>query len=155
VDAGQDFLVIVDYAHKPDGVENVLRTARPFASGRLIVVLGCGGDRDRSKRPLMGRAATANADLCVITSDNPRSEDPLAIIAEIVPGAEQGGGDFVVEPDRRAAIRIAMTQARAGDVVVIAGKGHETYQELADRTIPFDDRLVAAEELRAAGRGRA
>jgi UDP-N-acetylmuramoyl-L-alanyl-D-glutamate--2,6-diaminopimelate ligase len=152
VEAGQDFLVLVDYAHKPDGVEKVLRTARPLATGRLIVVMGCGGDRDRGKRPLMGRAATANADLSVITSDNPRSEDPLAIIAEIEPGARQGGGAFVVEPDRRAAIRLALGEAAPGDVVVIAGKGHETYQELADRTIPFDDRAVALEELRALGR---
>jgi UDP-N-acetylmuramoyl-L-alanyl-D-glutamate--2,6-diaminopimelate ligase len=149
VEAGQDFLVVVDYAHKPDGVENVLRTARPLSSGRLIVVLGCGGDRDRGKRPLMGRAATVFADLSVFTSDNPRSEDPLAILDEIVAGAERGDGRFVVEPDRRAAIRLALSSARAGDVVVIAGKGHETYQEFADRTIPFDDREVAAEEIRA------
>lgn len=148
VDEGQDFLVMVDYAHKPDGVENVLRTARPLTAGRLIVVLGCGGDRDRAKRPLMGRASTANADLTVITSDNPRSEDPLAIIGEIEPGAKLGGGEYVVEPDRRAAIRLALRTASRGDVVVIAGKGHETYQELADRTIPFDDREVAAAELR-------
>jgi UDP-N-acetylmuramoyl-L-alanyl-D-glutamate--2,6-diaminopimelate ligase len=155
VDAGQDFLVVVDYAHKPDGVVNVLRTARSLAAGRVLVVLGCGGDRDRGKRPLMGRTATTNADLTVITSDNPRSEDPLAIISEIVPGAEKGGGAFVLEPDRRAAIRLALAEARAGDVLVIAGKGHETYQELADRTIPFDDRRVVAEELRALGKVRA
>jgi UDP-N-acetylmuramoyl-L-alanyl-D-glutamate--2,6-diaminopimelate ligase len=154
VEAGQDFLVLVDYAHKPDSVEKVLRAARPLASGRVIVVLGCGGDRDRGKRPLMGRAATSNADLSVITSDNPRSEDPLAIIAAIERGAREGGGAFVVEPDRRAAIRIALAEAAAGDVVVIAGKGHEAYQELADRTIPFDDRDVAAEELRALGSAR-
>jgi UDP-N-acetylmuramoyl-L-alanyl-D-glutamate--2,6-diaminopimelate ligase len=152
VEAGQAFLVLVDYAHKPDGVEKVLRTARSLATGRVIVVMGCGGDRDRSKRPLMGRAATANADLTVITSDNPRSEDPRAIIAEIEPGARRGGGRYVIEPDRRAAIRLALGTASAGDVVVVAGKGHETYQELADRTVPFDDRLVAAEELRAMGR---
>lgn len=155
VEGGQDFLVFVDYAHKPDGVESVLRTTRALTSGRLIVVLGCGGDRDRGKRPLMGRAATANADLAVITSDNPRSEDPLAIIAEIVPGAEAGGGAFVVEPDRRAAIRLAIAEARTGDVVVIAGKGHETYQELSDGTIPFDDRVVASEELGALTKGTA
>jgi UDP-N-acetylmuramoyl-L-alanyl-D-glutamate--2,6-diaminopimelate ligase len=155
VEAGQDFLVLVDYAHKPDGVEKVLRTARPLASGRVIVVIGCGGDRDRGKRPLMGAAATANADLSVITSDNPRSEDPLAIIAAIEDGARRGGGAFVVEPDRRAAIRFALAEAGSGDVVVIAGKGHETYQELADRTIPFDDREVAAEELHALGKARA
>jgi UDP-N-acetylmuramoyl-L-alanyl-D-glutamate--2,6-diaminopimelate ligase len=151
VEAGQPFLVMVDYAHTPDSVENVLRAARPLAAGRVIVVLGCGGDRDRAKRPRMGFAATSNADLSIVTSDNPRSEDPLAIIAEITPGAEEGGGRFVVEPDRRAAIRLAVTGAEPGDVVVIAGKGHEIYQELADRTIPFDDRVVAAEELRAIG----
>lgn len=152
VEAGQEFLVMVDYAHTPDSLENVLRAARPLAIGRLIVVLGCGGDRDRAKRSLMGRAATSHADLSVITSDNPRSEDPLEIIAEIEPGAKAGGGDYLIEPDRRSAIHLAMTEAQTGDVVVIAGKGHETYQELADRTIPFDDREVAAEELRAVGR---
>ena len=152
VEVGQGFLVMVDYAHTPDSVENVLRAARSLAQGRLIVVLGAGGDRDRAKRPLMGRAATANADLAIVTSDNPRSEDPLAIIAEITPGAEQGGGRFVVEPDRRAAIRLAMEEASSGDVVVIAGKGHETYQELGDRTIAFDDRAVAADELRSIGK---
>ncbi len=151
VEGGQPFLVMVDYAHTPDGVANVLRTARPLASGRLIVVLGCGGDRDRVKRPLMGRVATSLADLTVITSDNPRSEDPLAIIAEIEPGATEGGGTYVVEPDRRAAIRLAVSEASPGDIVVIAGKGHETGQEFADRTVPFDDRLVAAEEIRAIG----
>ena len=134
------------------GVATTACAARPLAAGRLIVVLGCGGDRDRSKRPGMGHAATSNADLSVITSDNPRSEDPLAIIAEIEPGAREGGGRYVVEPDRRAAIRLAVEDAEPGDVVVIAGKGHETYQELADRTIAFDDRVVAAEELRAAGK---
>lgn len=149
VEAGQDFLVMVDYAHTPHGVENVLRAARPLATGRLIVVFGCGGDRDRAKRPLMGKAATSLADLSVITSDNPRSEDPLAIIREIEPGAREGGGAYVVEPDRRAAVSLAMREARAGDVVVVAGKGHETGQELADRTVPFDDRVVAEEEIRA------
>ena len=149
VDEGQGFLVLVDYAHTPDGVENVLAGARPFAEARLIVVLGCGGDRDRRKRPLMGRAATSLADLTVITSDNPRSEDPLAIIGDVEPGAKEGGGNYVVEADRRAAIRVALRAAGTGDVVIIAGKGHETGQEFADRTIPFDDRTVAAEELRA------
>ena len=154
VDVGQPFLVLVDYAHTPDGVANVLRAARPLADGRLIVVLGCGGDRDRAKRPLMGEAATSLADLAVVTSDNPRSEDPAAIIAEIEPGARAGGGAYVVEPDRRAAIRAALGAAGPGDVVVIAGKGHETGQEFADRTVPFDDRDVAREELRALGAGR-
>jgi UDP-N-acetylmuramoyl-L-alanyl-D-glutamate--2,6-diaminopimelate ligase len=149
VEEGQDFLVVVDYAHTPDGVDNVLRAARLLAPGRLIVVLGCGGDRDRAKRPLMGRVATHLADLSVITSDNPRSEDPLAIIGEIEPGAKEGGGRYVIEPERRAAIKLALSEAGDGDVVVIAGKGHETGQEFADRTVPFDDRVVAAEEIRA------
>jgi UDP-N-acetylmuramoyl-L-alanyl-D-glutamate--2,6-diaminopimelate ligase len=153
VETGQPFLVLVDYAHTPDSVENVLRAARPLTTGRVIAVLGCGGDRDRAKRPLMGRAATSNADLSILTSDNPRSEDPLAILAQIEAGAREGGGAYTVEPDRRAAIRAAIHEARDGDVVVIAGKGHETYQELADRTIAFDDRRVAAEELRALARG--
>lgn len=151
VEAGQPFLVLVDYAHTPDGIANVLRAARPLATGRVLIVFGCGGDRDRAKRPRMGEAATRDADLAVVTSDNPRSEDPLAIIADIEPGAAAGGGAYVVEPDRRAAIRLACAEARPGDVVVIAGKGHETGQEFADRTIPFDDRDVAAEELRALG----
>jgi UDP-N-acetylmuramoyl-L-alanyl-D-glutamate--2,6-diaminopimelate ligase len=148
LDAGQDFLVMVDYAHTPDSLENVLRTARSLTTGGVIVVFGCGGDRDRAKRPLMGRVATTNADLTVITSDNPRNEDPDAIIREIRAGAV-GGGRYLIEPDRRSAIRSAVTEARTGDVVVIAGKGHETYQELADRTIAFDDRTVAVEEIQA------
>jgi UDP-N-acetylmuramoyl-L-alanyl-D-glutamate--2,6-diaminopimelate ligase len=148
VEAGQPYQVLVDYAHTPDSLENVLRAARPLADPhRVIAVFGCGGDRDRGKRPLMGEAATGLANLTVITSDNPRSEDPSAIIAEIEPGAARGEGRYVIEPDRRQAIRLALAQARAGDVVVIAGKGHETGQEFADRTIPFDDRLVAREEL--------
>jgi UDP-N-acetylmuramoyl-L-alanyl-D-glutamate--2,6-diaminopimelate ligase len=152
VERGQDFLVIVDYAHTPDGIRNVLRAARPLARGRVIIVFGCGGDRDRDKRPLMGAAATSMADLSIVTSDNPRSEDPLAIIAAIESGARAGGKPYEVEPDRRAAIARAVELAAPGDVVVIAGKGHETAQEFADRTVPFDDRLVAADALRAVGR---
>jgi UDP-N-acetylmuramoyl-L-alanyl-D-glutamate--2,6-diaminopimelate ligase len=148
IDEGQAFQVLVDYAHTPDSVENVLLAARTLAGDRsVLVVLGCGGDRDRGKRPLMGEAATRLADLAVITSDNPRSEDPMGIIAEIEPGARRGGGSYVVEADRREAIRLAFNEARPGDVVVIAGKGHETGQQFADRTIPFDDRVVAREEL--------
>ncbi len=153
IEAGQDFLVVVDYAHTPDSIRSVLRASRPLTSGRLILVFGCGGDRDRAKRSLMGAAATANADLTVVTTDNPRSEDALAIISEIEPGAKQGGGPFVVEPDRRAAIRLALNEATAEDVVVIAGKGHEPHQELRDETIPFDDRVVTREELEAMGSG--
>ncbi len=142
--------MLVDYAHTADSLENVLSAARSTAGdGRVLVVFGCGGDRDRGKRPAMGHAATSLADFAVVTSDNPRSEDPLAIIGEILPGARGGGGAFAVEPDRRAAIRLALSEARAGDVVVVAGKGHETGQEFADHTDPFDDRVVAAEELRA------
>jgi UDP-N-acetylmuramoyl-L-alanyl-D-glutamate--2,6-diaminopimelate ligase len=149
VDAGQPFPVLVDYAHTPDSLENVLRAARGMVGehGRVIVVFGCGGDRDRGKRPLMGEAATRLADFTVVTSDNPRSEDPQAIIAEIEPGAARGGGAYVSELDRRLAIRRALLEAHDGDVVVVAGKGHEQGQEFADRTIAFDDRIVAAEEI--------
>ena len=147
VHAGQAFLVMVDYAHTPDSILGVLRASRPLTAGRLIVVFGCGGDRDRAKRPSMGRAATGVADLTVLTSDNPRSEDPLQILAEVEAGAAEGGGAYVVRPDRREAIRLGLTEARPGDVVVIAGKGHETVQELRDGPVPFDDRRVAEEEL--------
>lgn len=147
VEGGQPFQVLVDYAHTPDSLDNVLRAGRELGGSRVIVVFGCGGDRDRGKRPMMGEVATRLADLAVVTSDNPRSEEPEGIIADIEPGARRGGGEFVLEPDRRAAIRLALGKARPGDVVVIAGKGHETGQEFRDRTVPFDDRVVAAEEL--------
>jgi UDP-N-acetylmuramoyl-L-alanyl-D-glutamate--2,6-diaminopimelate ligase len=147
VDEGQPFAVIVDYAHTPEALENVLRSARDLASGRLVCVFGCGGDRDRGKRPLMGQAAVALADRVIVTSDNPRSEDPLTIIEEILAGAP--GAE--VEPDRAAAIERAIELAGEGDVVLIAGKGHEQGQELADRKIPFDDREVAREALRRLG----
>ncbi|MGE5460928.1 MAG: UDP-N-acetylmuramoyl-L-alanyl-D-glutamate--2,6-diaminopimelate ligase [Solirubrobacterales bacterium] len=149
VEAGQDFLVMVDYAHTPDSLENVLRAARPLSAERLIVVFGCGGDRDRAKRPLMGRTAASLADLTIVTNDNPRTEDPMTILAEIEPGVRAGGGRYVVEPDRREAIALAVREAGPGDVIVIAGKGHEAYQEFADRTVAFDDRTVASEEIRA------
>jgi UDP-N-acetylmuramoyl-L-alanyl-D-glutamate--2,6-diaminopimelate ligase len=149
IDAGQEFLVMVDYAHTPDSILGVLRASRPLTTGRVIVVFGCGGDRDRAKRPQMGRAATTTADLTVLTTDNPRSEDPLAILAEIETGASDGGGAYAVEPDRRLAIRLAFREANPGDVVVIAGRGHEPVQELAGRTVTFDDRQVAREELDA------
>ncbi|MCX7598599.1 MAG: UDP-N-acetylmuramoyl-L-alanyl-D-glutamate--2,6-diaminopimelate ligase [Armatimonadetes bacterium] len=142
VEAGQDFAIIVDYAHTPDALAKVLTEARHLTRGRLLCVFGCGGDRDPTKRPKMGRTATEIADWTVITSDNPRSEDPGAIIAQIVAGAVEGR--YEVEPDRRTAIRRAIGEARPGDIVVIAGKGHETYQILADRTIHFDDREEAA-----------
>ncbi|MGH2947530.1 MAG: UDP-N-acetylmuramoyl-L-alanyl-D-glutamate--2,6-diaminopimelate ligase [Solirubrobacteraceae bacterium] len=152
VSEGQPFAVLVDYAHTPDSLENVLRAARELASGRVIAVFGAGGDRDRGKRPLMGEIGSRLADVCLITSDNPRSEDPEAIVAEILAGA--GGGAHVEhDVDRRASIRRAVALAEPGDVVVIAGKGHEQGQEFAGgRKEPFDDVAVAREALRAAGR---
>jgi UDP-N-acetylmuramoyl-L-alanyl-D-glutamate--2,6-diaminopimelate ligase len=147
IDEGQGFLVMVDYAHTPDSIQHVLRGARPLSSGKLIVVFGCGGDRDRDKRPQMGRVAVGEADLAVITTDNPRSEDPAAIIDAVVEGARDATGRWTVEPDRRAAIRSALRSAEDGDIVVIAGKGHETVQEVGERRIAFDDRQVARQEL--------
>ncbi|HET9674724.1 MAG TPA: UDP-N-acetylmuramoyl-L-alanyl-D-glutamate--2,6-diaminopimelate ligase [Gaiellaceae bacterium] len=144
VDEGQPFTVLVDYAHTPDALANVLRTAHELG-GRVLCVFGAGGDRDREKRSQMGAVAGELADLVIVTSDNPRSEEPRAIIEEIVRGAT---GDVLVEPDRRRAIERALGEARPGDVVVIAGKGHEQGQEFADRTLPFDDREVAREALR-------
>ena len=152
IDCGQPFQVLVDYAHTPDSLENVLRTARELAgSGRLGVVFGCGGDRDRGKRGPMGRAARTLADFAVVTSDNPRGEDPDAIIEEIVAGAGDGPARFEVVEDRGAAIARALGWARAGDVVVIAGKGHESGQERNGRIRPFDDRTVARQELERVG----
>jgi UDP-N-acetylmuramoyl-L-alanyl-D-glutamate--2,6-diaminopimelate ligase len=145
---GQPFEVIVDYSHKPEALESVLRTARELTSGRVICVFGCGGDRDRGKRPLMGGIASELSDVAIVTSDNPRSEEPQAIIDEILAGVS---GDVEVEPDRAAAIELAISIAADGDVVLIAGKGHEQGQEFADRTIPFDDREVARDVLRRLG----
>jgi UDP-N-acetylmuramoyl-L-alanyl-D-glutamate--2,6-diaminopimelate ligase len=145
VDEGQPFTVVVDYAHTPDSLENVLATARELDAGRVICVFGCGGDRDREKRPIMGRIASELADIAIVTSDNPRSEDPRAIIDEIVAGTD---GDLEIVPDRREAIAQAIEKAAAGDVVLIAGKGHEQGQQFLDRTVPFDDREVAREALR-------
>jgi UDP-N-acetylmuramoyl-L-alanyl-D-glutamate--2,6-diaminopimelate ligase len=146
VDRGQDIAVLVDYAHTPDALENVLRAARDSQPARLICVFGCGGDRDRTKRPVMGKIATKLVDLTVITSDNPRSEDPLNIIAEIKQGAAEGR--YVVEADRERAIRAALEQARMGDIVLICGKGHEDYQEFENgRRIHFDDREIAGKIL--------
>src|SRR5215216_2282664 len=152
VDAGQPFTVLVDYAHTPDSLDNVLQAARAVTAGRVIVVFGCGGDRDRAKRPLMGEIAGRLADVAVVTSDNPRSEDPEAIVAQVAEGVATATGPdgFLVEVDRRAAIRAALAMAGPGDAVLLAGKGHEQGQEFAGgRKVPFDDRQVAAEELRA------
>ena len=147
VDAGQDFAVFVDYAHSDHALENALKAAKKLTSGRVIVVFGCGGDRDRSKRPRMRAVAEELADHCVVTSDNPRTEDPQDIIDQIMRGARDLS-KFTVEVDRRSAIRRAVEAAAGGDLVLIAGKGHETYQIFKDRTIHFDDREVARDVLR-------
>jgi len=153
VEEGQPFAVLVDYAHTPDSLENVLTAARPLTRGRLVCVFGCGGDRDRGKRPLMGEISARLADRTIVTSDNPRSEDPAAIVEEIlagIPADLRADGRVAAEIDRRAAIAIALAGARAGDVVVIAGKGHEQGQELAGgEKVPFDDVTVAREALRS------
>jgi UDP-N-acetylmuramoyl-L-alanyl-D-glutamate--2,6-diaminopimelate ligase len=148
IDEGQPFEVIVDYAHKPVALETLLSTVRELATGRVICVFGCGGDRDREKRPQMGRIASELADVVIVTNDNPRSEDPQAIIDAIVAGAV---GEVEVEPDRARAIAQAIELAHDGDVVLIAGKGAEQGQEFADRTVPFDDRESAREALRTLG----
>jgi len=145
IDEGQDFTVIVDYAHTPDGLAAVLETARQVTEGKLVVVFGAGGDRDRGKRPRMGEIARRWADRVVVTSDNPRSESPLAIMTAIVAGMERP--PELIEPDRRTAIRHALAGARTGDVVLVAGKGHETTQTIGDQVIEFDDRQVVREEL--------
>jgi UDP-N-acetylmuramyl-tripeptide synthetase len=147
IDCGQDFFVAVDYAHTPDGLKNVITTVKEFTPGRLISVFGCGGDRDRTKRPQMGAIAASFSDLCVVTSDNPRTEDPNRIIEDVLGGTKQGHAETVVEIDRRKAIEMALATARKGDFVLVAGKGHETYQIFKDRTIHFDDREVVREWL--------
>lgn len=154
VDAGQPFALLVDYAHTPDSLHNVLTTARDVigeGDGRVICVFGCGGDRDRGKRPQMGEIAGREADIAIVSSDNPRSEDPEAILDEIVAGMDAASASVERIEDRHAAIARAVALAAPGDIVMIAGKGHEQGQELADRTVPFDDRLVAREALHAAG----
>jgi UDP-N-acetylmuramoyl-L-alanyl-D-glutamate--2,6-diaminopimelate ligase len=152
IDEGQGFAVLVDYAHTPDSIENVLRAARRLTAGKLISVFGAGGDRDKAKRPLMGRAGGVLSDLAIVTSDNPRSEDPEAIVAEVAAGAREGDAELLVEVDRHAAIALAVGRAKPGDTVVIAGKGHEQGQEFeGGRKVPFDDRRVAREELRKLG----
>lgn len=151
VDEGQDFTVIVDYSHTPDGLENCLRTAQEIAEGRIITVFGCGGDRDRTKRPLMGEVAGRLSDFVIVTSDNPRSEEPQKIIQDIIPGLKQvlGPEKYVEQVDRHKAIDLAIEEARTGDVVIIAGKGHENYQIVGDKILTFDDCQVAAEALRS------
>ncbi len=151
VDEGQPFVVVVDYAHTDDALRNVISVARGLNPKRVITLFGCGGDRDRAKRPLMGQAAAEASDFVVLTSDNPRSEDPLMIMNDALVGVRRTDVPHVVEPDREAAIRRAIKEAREGDIVILAGKGHETYQVLKDKTIDFDDRAVAREVLKGYG----
>jgi UDP-N-acetylmuramoyl-L-alanyl-D-glutamate--2,6-diaminopimelate ligase len=156
VDAGQPFTVIVDYAHTDDALRNLTALARQMTSqsgGRVITLFGCGGDRDRTKRPRMGQAAGAGSGFVVATSDNPRSEDPKAILAEVEPGLKASGVQYIIEPDRASAICLALKAAKPGDVVLIAGKGHEKEQILAGRTIPFDDTEISLSALAELGYG--
>ncbi|MBR5152521.1 MAG: UDP-N-acetylmuramoyl-L-alanyl-D-glutamate--2,6-diaminopimelate ligase [Clostridia bacterium] len=154
VETGRDYSVIIDYAHTPDGLLNVISTIRGFAKGRILVVFGCGGDRDRTKRPEMGKIAAELADLAIVTSDNPRSENPDAIIADILEGVKEANGEYVVVPNRFEAIEYALDHAQKDDIVLLAGKGHETYQILADRTISFDEREIVHKLLHNQGESR-
>ena len=151
VDQGQPFLVVVDYAHTDDALRNVIAVARELKPKRVMTLFGCGGDRDRSKRPLMGMAAGQASDFVVLTSDNPRSEDPIAIMNDALVGLRRYDTPHIVEPDRAKAIRAVLAEAHRGDIVILAGKGHEPYQVLKDRVIHFDDREVARESLRELG----
>ena len=152
IDLGQPFLVIVDYAHTDDALENLIRTARELnPDGRVITLFGCGGQKDRTKRPVMGEVTGRLSDLTILSSDNPRSEDPLKIISDIIVGLQKTAGKYLIEPDREKAIGMAMDEARSGDIVLLAGKGHENYQILADRTFEFDDRDMARRALRERG----
>ena len=148
VPTGRDFTVVIDYAHTPDGLENICKTMKACTKGRLITVFGCGGDRDKGKRPLMGATAAKYADFLVVTSDNPRTEEPGAIIRDILAGLPEGGAPYEVVENRIEAIRFALANAREGDIVLLAGKGHETYQILADGVIHLDEREVVAEALK-------
>jgi UDP-N-acetylmuramoyl-L-alanyl-D-glutamate--2,6-diaminopimelate ligase len=154
VDEGQPFLVVVDYAHTDDALRNVIAVARGLNPNRVITLFGCGGDRDRAKRPLMGAAAGEASDFVVLTSDNPRSEDPIAIMNDALVGLRRYDTPHLIEPDREKAIRAAIRQATSGDIVILAGKGHEPYQVLKDKTISFDDREVARAVLRNLGYAR-
>ncbi len=150
VDLGQKFLALVDYAHTPDAVERVLSAVREITSGKVIAVLGCGGDRDAKKRPLMGKALAAGADFAIFTSDNPRSEEPMSILNEMTSGLAselEKNEKVIIEEDRRGAIAIAVSEAQPGDVVVVLGKGHETGQEINGEKHPFDDRLELARAI--------
>ncbi len=152
IDQGQPFVVIVDYAHTDDALENLIRTARELKpGGRIVTLFGCGGLKDRTKRPVMGEVTGRLSDLTILSNDNPRTEDPLKIINDIIVGLQKTAGKYLIEPDREKAIGMAMDEARAGDIVLLAGKGHENYQILADRTLEFDDREIARRALRERG----
>jgi UDP-N-acetylmuramoyl-L-alanyl-D-glutamate--2,6-diaminopimelate ligase len=152
INQSQPFFVIVDYAHTDDALENLIRTARELnPKGRIITLFGCGGEKDRTKRPVMGEVTGRLSDLTILSSDNPRSEDPLKIISDIIVGIQKTAGKYLIEPDREKAIGMAMDEARAGDIVLLAGKGHENYQILADRRLEFDDREMARRALRERG----
>ena len=155
IDLGQSFFLVVDYAHTDDALENLIRTARELnPKGRIITLFGCGGGKDRTKRPVMGEVAGRLGDLTILSNDNPKTEDPLKIISDIVVGLQKTNGKYLIEPDREKAIGLAMDEARAGDIVLLAGKGHENYQILADRTLEFDDREQARRALRQRGYDR-
>jgi UDP-N-acetylmuramoyl-L-alanyl-D-glutamate--2,6-diaminopimelate ligase len=152
IDLGQPYFVVVDYAHTDDALENLIRTARELnPKGRIITLFGCGGGKDRTKRPVMGEVTGRLSDLTILSSDNPRTEDPLKIISDIIVGLQKTSGKYLIEPDREKAIGVAMDEARAGDIILLAGKGHENYQILADRTLEFDDRDMARSALRERG----
>ena len=148
INAKNGFTIVIDYAHTPDGIVNILKTAREYTKGSLITVFGCGGDRDKTKRPKMGKAAGELSDFCVVTSDNPRSEDPKSIIEDILPGIEETNCNYIIIADRVDAIKYAIKKGKIGDVIVIAGKGHETYQILKDKTIHFDEREIVSAILK-------
>ena len=147
---GKSYTVMIDYAHTPDSLENILSTVKNFARGRLISVFGCGGDRDRSKRPLMGAVSGRIADFTIITSDNPRTEEPSKILTDIEEGIKEAGGDYIVIEDRTQAIRYALEHARPDDIIVLSGKGHETYQIFKDKTIHYDEREIVENILKEA-----
>ena len=152
IDFGQPYFLVVDFAHTDDALENLIRTARELhPKGRIITLFGCGGAKDRTKRPVMGEVSGRLSDLTILSNDNPRKEDPLKISSDIVVGVQKAGGKYLIEPDREAAIGLAMDQARPGDIVLLAGKGHENYQILADTTLEFDDRHMARKALRERG----
>jgi UDP-N-acetylmuramoyl-L-alanyl-D-glutamate--2,6-diaminopimelate ligase len=152
IDMGQPYFLVVDFAHTDDALENLIRTARELnPKGRIITLFGCGGAKDRTKRPVMGEVSGRLSDLTILSNDNPRKEDPLKIISDVVVGVQKAGGKYLIEPDREAAIGLAMDQARPGDIVLLAGKGHENYQILADTTLEFDDRDMARKALRERG----